>query len=218
MPSHSYPVLYSFRRCPYAMRARLALVYAGIKVELREVQLANKPQALLAASAKATVPVLVLDDDSIIDESLDIMRWALSQHDPDHWLTESLDKQTLTETLIQHNDVEFKTQLDHYKYSDRFPQHTSEQYRKRGEVFLAALERQLNQQQYLIGDHATLADYAIFPFIRQFAHVDKNWFDQAAYPRLQKWLSNLLESPLFVTSMNKYAVWNTDDTAKLFPK
>jgi len=215
MQNHSYPVLYSFRRCPYAIRARLALVYAGLKVELREVQLASKPQAMRQASAKATVPVLVVDDGSIIDESLDIMHWALSQNDPNHWLVESSEQQTLT--LIQENDNEFKTHLDHYKYSDRFPQHSTEEYRNRGEVFLAKLEQRLNQNQYLISDHAALADYAIFPFIRQFAYVDKTWFDQAAYPHLQKWLNKLLESALFHITMHKYEAWKMDDEPVLFP-
>ncbi|MFW2372438.1 MAG: glutathione S-transferase [Gammaproteobacteria bacterium] len=214
---HNHSVLYSFRRCPYAMRARLALVYAGIDVELREVRLANKPQALLEVSAKATVPVLVLDDGRIIDESLDIMLWALKQNDPEHWLAESKEQQAMTQNLIHENDFEFKIHLDHYKYSDRFLDYAAEHYRNQGEQFILKLEQQLNGQSYLTANHATLADYAIYPFIRQFAYVDKAWFDQAAYPKLRKWLNNFLDSQLFHTTMKKYEVWEMDKEPVFFP-
>lgn len=195
----------------------MALVYAGISVELREILLSNKPEAMLAASAKATVPVLVLNDSSIIDESLDIMLWALNQNDPDHWLSESTEQRLQTESLIHENDFEFKTHLDHYKYSERFPQHSVETYRSRGEQFLQKLEIQLKHQPFILGNRATLVDYAIFPFIRQFAHVDKAWFDEAPYPKLQKWLDYFLESPQFHITMAKYATWNTTDNPTFFP-
>lgn len=195
----------------------MALVYAGITVELREILLSNKPEAMLEASAKATVPVLVLNDSTTIDESLDIMLWALNQNDPDHWLTESTEQRLLTESLIHENDFIFKTHLDHYKYSERFPPHSKEEYRHRGEQFLQKLELQLQHQSFLLGDRATLVDYAIFPFIRQFAHVDKAWFDESPYPKLQKWLSYFLESPSFQLTMTKFGAWNTTDKATYFP-
>ena len=127
----TYPILYSFRRCPYAMRARLALAYTGIKVEIREVELKNKPQALRDISPKATVPVLHLPDGKVIDESLDIMHWALAQHDPAQWLADT----KTAKTLITWNDGDFKYQLDRYKYADRHPQHPAEHYRSQGELF-----------------------------------------------------------------------------------
>lgn len=215
--NHAYPVLYSFRRCPYAIRARMALVNSGIKVELREVLLSDKPEAMLEASTKGTVPVLVLDNSRVIDESLDIMLWALNQNDPQHWLTESKQQQLLTKSLIHENDFEFKTHLDHYKYSDRFPEYSTEEYRSQGERFLRKLERQFNNRPFLLGHHATLVDYAIIPFIRQFAHVDKPWFDQAPYPKLQQWLRFFLQSPTFHTTMRKYTVWKIANKPVIFP-
>ncbi len=197
------PILYTFRRCPYAMRARLALACAGIALEQREVLLKNKPQAMLDASAKGTVPVLVLPDGQVIDESLDIMLWALQQHDPKHWLTH----QDQAMPLIQYNDQSFKPWLDKYKYADRFPEQPQAYYRGQGEAFLQRLETQLNQQAFLHDNHPTLADYAIFPFIRQFAFVDKLWFEQAPYPKLQAWLHHLLHSPLFEKIMVKHPIW-----------
>jgi len=202
-PMKTHPILYSFRRCPYAMRARLALAYTGIKVEIREVELKNKPQALRDISPKATVPVLHLPDGKVIDESLDIMHWALAQHDPAQWLA---DAQT-AKTLITWNDGDFKFQLDRYKYADRHPQHPAEHYRQQGELFLAELESRLQIKPWLLGDHCTLADAAIFPFIRQFAAVDGQWFAAAEYPAVQQWLQNWVDSALFTAVMDKYPIW-----------
>lgn len=211
-----FPILYSFRRCPYAMRARLAIQVAGIQVELREVVLKNKPAELLEISAKATVPVLQLPDGRVIDESRDIMLWALQQHDPQHWLG---DEQALLETanqLITSNDVDFKPNLDGYKYADRHPQ-SAEFYRQQGEHFLQQLEQKLQSQRYLLGDQVSLADMAIFPFIRQFAHIDKNWFEQTTYHRLQQWLAALLAAGSFKQIMTKYPAWQSGDPAIYFP-
>ena len=199
------PILYSFRRCPYAMRARFALIYAGIQLEHREILLKNKPQAMLDVSPKGTVPVLVLEDVQVIDESLDIMLWALEQHDPDDWLSHK--EQALA--LIDINDNTFKQWLDKYKYADRFPEYSQNDYRSQAELFLQKLEQQLCQFTFLCGEQPILADFAIFPFIRQFAFVDKAWFDKAPYPKLQTWLNTHLESSLFEKVMYKHPVWHT---------
>ena len=206
------PVLYSFRRCPYAMRARLALHHAGIKVELREVALNNKPAALLLASAKGSVPVLVLEKGEVIDESLDIMLWALNhtnkqQANSTDWL--ATDQAELF-ALITENDFVFKTWLDQYKYADRFPEYPQTYYRQQGELFLRQLENKLQQHSFLLSQHVGLADYAIFPFVRQFAYVDKTWFDAAPYPKLQYWLQYHLSSKYFAEIMVKQPLWLAD--------
>ena len=198
------PILYSFRRCPYAIRARLAIIYAGIPVEIREVQLKQKPAQMLAISAKGTVPVLQLPDGEVIDESLDIMHWALAQHDPEHWLDAGED----SEKLIQWNDGDFKYYLDRYKYADRYPEFPKNYYRSQAEVFLAELESKLSQHPYLGGSHFSLLDAAIFPFMRQFAAVDRLWFHSSDYRHLNNWLNGLLVSDLFVSVMVKHPVWN----------
>jgi glutathione S-transferase len=199
----SLPILYSFRRCPYAIRARLAITYAGITVEIREVQLKHKPEQMLAISPKGTVPVLQLPDGKVIDESLVIMRWALAQNDPERWLDAGED----AEKLIQWNDGEFKYYLDRYKYADRYPEFPALYSRNEGEKFLAELETKLSQNQHLIGRHCSIADAAIFPFIRQFAAVDYQWFNSSNYPHLKSWLSELIESDLFLAVMFKVTDW-----------
>jgi glutathione S-transferase len=211
---NSYPVLYSFRRCPYAMRARLAIATAQISVELREIELSNKPNALLLASPKGTLPVLQLHNGDIIDESLNIMLWALQQNDPEHWLETGGIKQA--EQLIQWNDGEFKYYLDRYKYSDRYPERSELEYRQQGELFLAELERRLNQQSFLGGHHFALADAAILPFVRQFSVVDTVWFKESPYPALQQWLNQFLSSHRFDKVMTKYPPWKPDDQLQLF--
>lgn len=208
MPN-SLPVLYSFRRCPYAMRARLAIRYSNLQVELREVDLKHKPPEMLLASPKATVPVLILNDHSVLDESLNIMHWSLQQRDTKNWLQKNL--QSEIEQLIQQNDLSFKTDLDHYKYADRFPQHTPEHYRQQGEVFLKQLEQRLKKHAFLIHETVTLADVALFPFIRQFAYVDIKWFETSAYTNLRRWLSYWLESDLFLSIMHKHPNWSSEN-------
>lgn len=197
------PILYSFRRCPYAIRARLAIAYTGIPVEIREVQLKQKPEQMLAISPKGTVPVLQLPDGKIIEESLGIMHWALAQHDPDNWLDVGED----SEKLIQWNDGEFKYYLDRYKYADRHPEFPESVYRSQAEIFLAELESKLSQNNYLGGSRFSKLDAAIFPFIRQFAAVDNPWFVSSEYQYLNNWLNGLLASVLFVSVMVKYPVW-----------
>lgn len=194
------PVLYSYRRCPYAMRARMALKYAGIDFEIREIALKEKPKSMLALSPKGTVPVLVLTDGKVLEQSLDIMLWALQQRDKDGWL--DADSQ-LTSELIAENDGSFKQALDKYKYAIRFPEQPAETYRSQGEVFLQKLEGLLIQNKYLLKGSISQTDIAIFPFIRQFSAVDAAWFETAPYPKLKIWLNGLIESALFVSIMEK---------------
>ena len=191
--------LYSFRRGPYAMRARMALRYSSVPVEIVEVSLKAKPAEMLAISPKGTVPVLDADG-RVIDESLEIMRWALAQNDPQGWL---LDGDSRIAELIEANDQGFKVDLNRYKYAERYPEQPMEVYRAQGAVFLQRLEGLLQDRDYLLADHPSLADIALLPFVRQFAHVDREWFAQTPYPRLQAWLNNFLESDLFTSIMKK---------------
>lgn len=197
------PVLYSFRRCPYAIRARMALAYADIVYELREVLLSNKPQAMLDISAKGTVPVLQLPNGQVIDESLDVMVWALRQFDPSAWLS----KQQQSQALIAQNDGSFKMFLDRYKYFQRFPQHSQLYYRRQAEVFIGLLEDRLQQHECLISDRWSLADVAGFPFVRQFAGVDRQWFENSPYQKLLSWLLKFENSDLFLSVMSKHKPW-----------
>ncbi len=194
------PILYSYRRCPYAMRARMALKYAGISVDIREISLREKPLSMLKVSPKGTVPVLVLNDGLVLEQSLDIMLWALQQHDSEGWLSESLSE---SRAFIAENDGDFKYALDRYKYPERFPEHSMEFHRAQGEIFLKKLEVRLNETTYLFKSSITLADIAIFPFVRQFAAVDNAWFESAPYPKLQAWLKGLIGSTLFESIMQK---------------
>lgn len=204
------PILYSFRRCPYAMRARLALAQAGITVELREILLRDKPAAMLALSPKGTVPVVQTAEGRVIDESLEVMHWALQQHDPDAWLAAEPE---LAAALIEENDNGFKQALDHYKYFTRFPEHPREHYRAQGELFLQKLEDNLAKYTgaALTGPSYALADMAIFPFVRQFSGADPKWFADAPYPLLKAWLNDLLDSALFASVMKKYPPWQPGD-------
>lgn len=224
-PNKQLGILYSFRRCPYAMRARLGCVLflPPQSLELREVVLKNKPQQLLDISPKATVPVLLLSEEqlangTVIDESRDILSWALdqastklkSQFSPLHLQLE-------IDELIDENDGSFKWALDRYKYADRYEE-SEEHYRKLGEAFLDRLEKLLEKNRYLLSEEMTLADIAVFPFIRQFAHVDKKWFEQSAFPKLILWYRGLLESELFKSIMDKYKPWQAEGLNVYFPK
>ncbi|KKC26279.1 glutathione S-transferase [Sphingomonas sp. SRS2] len=204
------PILYSFRRCPYAMRARLALLASGTVCEIREVKLSAKPAELAAASPKATVPVLVLADGRVIDQSLDIMRWALSRNDPEGWLTRA------DEALIATNDGPFKHHLDRYKYPHRHQSDPAE-HRAAGLAMLETLESRLEASSCLSGAARGITDAAIFPFIRQFAEPDRLWFDAQKLPRLHAWLVAHLAWPLFETAMVRLDPWRTDDAPRLFP-
>ncbi|MCL1144815.1 glutathione S-transferase [Shewanella marinintestina] len=204
----SFPTLYSFRRCPYAMRARLGILLSEQSVNLREIVLKHKPEAMLVASPKGTVPVLILPDASVIEESIEIMCWALMQHDPlNLLLSEAPQQQEIAQALIHTNDHSFKPWLDKYKYADRHPDHSEQYYRQQAEVFIAQLESILAKHSQLMGDKVSIADYAIFPFIRQFASVDKFWFDASHYTHLKKWLKFHIESDAFTQIMKKYPTW-----------
>lgn len=194
------PILYSFRRCPYAMRARLGIAFAELNVELCEVALRNKPAAMLAISPKGTVPVLQLPNGQVIEESIEIVEWALATQDPQGLLNTDLAK---ADRLIQQNDHEFKHWLDRYKYSDRYPEQSQLEYRQQGEKFLQTLENLLTENTYLLGNSISKADIAIMPFVRQFAHVDRDTFYALPYPKLQQWLKHWLEHPVFELIMRK---------------
>ena len=201
------PVLYSFRRCPYCMRAHMALKYSGIKTELREVDLNDYPPQALKISAKATVPVLLLPDGTVIDESWDILKWSLAQNDPDNWSGENGEHELDAEILIETNDFSFKEDLDHYKYADRYPEHSEEYYRQACEVFIKELEEMLSENRFLLADQISLADIGVFPFIRQFSQVDKEWFDAAPYPNVRRWLNQLIDMELFQQVFQKHEIW-----------
>lgn len=211
----SLPYLYSFRRCPYAMRARLGLLFAGLPVALREVVLKNKPPQLLALSPKGTVPVLRTVEGAVIDESCEIILWALEQQDTHKLLNSSILSQA--HLLIAQNDNAFKYWLDRYKYADRYPQMTQTKYRQQGEVFLQTLEACLTKNPFLLGKTASLADIAIMPFIRQFAHVNRAVFDALPYPKLQQWLRYWLAHPFFMQAMTKFPPWQQGDAVVIFP-
>jgi len=196
-------ILYSFRRCPWAMRARLALRYAGCEVRVEEVAMKNKPAALLALSPKGTVPVLDTGT-GVLEESLDIMRWALERNDPQDWrLRADPAAAQQAEALIARNDSTFKAQVNLYKYAERYPEHSREHYRQQAETWLAALEVLLEGRAYLLADHPSLADAALLPLMRQFAGVEPQWFAEAAYPRVRSWLEGWLASDLFKAVMAK---------------
>lgn len=194
------PILYSFRRCPYAIRARLALAVSETAVEHREVKLRDKPAEMLAASPKGTVPVLVLPDGRVIDESLDIMRWALARNDPEDWLSGD------DPTLIAANDGAFKHHLDRYKYPDRYPADGVD-HRAAALAMLERLEARLDAHPYLGGARFGLTDAAILPFVRQFAAVDRDWFAAQDLPRVQAWLEAFLGSGLFAQVMVAREQW-----------
>ena len=204
------PVLYSFRRCPYAIRARLALLVSGQACVIREVKLSAKPAEMLAASPKGTVPVLVLPDGRVIDESLDVMRWGLQRHDPEGWL---LGDDT---ALIAANDGPFKDALDRTKYPARH-QSDPEAHRADGLRFLETLDTRLAIADNLCGDGMTLTDAAILPFVRQFAAIDAVWFQGQDLPALQAWLARHLASPLFEAAMVRFATWQPGDAPLMFP-
>ena len=207
------PVLYSFRRCPYAMRARLALNASGVALEHREVVLKNKPAHMLALSPKGTVPVLWLPDGQgpqggrVLEQSLDIMLWALRQHDPLGWLPASDVDMAYAMSLIAHNDGPFKQQLDRYKYPNRSGQVSGSADRDEAAVWLLTLEARLQAAPFLAGEHFGLADAAVAPFVRQYAHTDPAWFAAQPWPALASWLAAFEASELFAAIMHKHAPW-----------
>lgn len=212
------PVLYSFRRCPYAMRARMALSISQSPVRLREILLKDKPEEMVAASQKATVPVLQLEDGTVIDESLAVMRWALERDDPEGWLVPNADHHDDMLALVAENDGSFKHHLDRYKYSARYDAAEKLLHRDAGEVFLRKLNDRLAGSPFLFGEKRSFADVAIFPFVRQFRVADEQWFDTQNFEPLQEWLKGLMSSPLFEGVMKKYAPWKETGQEISFPE
>ena len=215
MTAYSLSCLYSFRRCPYAMRARLGILFAELQVELREITLKNKPPQMLAISPKGTVPVLQIVDGTVIEESREIMIWALEQNDQQGLLNAEVLHQA--NALIDKNDNEFKYWLDRYKYADRHIDMSQTEYRQQGEVFLQLLEELLTKNSYLLGGSITIADIGIMPFVRQFAHVNRDVFYDLPYPNLQRWLQGWLSHPLFLQAMTKFQPWQEKDDVVVFP-
>ena len=215
------PLLWSFRRCPYAMRARLAIKSSGTKIRLREIILRDKPAEFLAASAKGTVPVLVQTDGKVIDESLDVMIWALSQDDPEGWLNIRTKKPEYFDAYMARLDGPFKKDLDRYKYSSRYMCKNGEEtqdeeeaqlaikHRDAGAVFIKELDDILRDQPYLSGKKAGILDYATLPFLRQFRIADETWFDAQNWDSVHPWLQDFLHSDRFAYNMLKYPQWLT---------
>ncbi|BCN92621.1 glutathione S-transferase [Thiomicrorhabdus immobilis] len=220
-----HPILYSYRRCPYAMRARMAIAFSGVQVEQREIVFWDKPEQMLLASPKGTVPVLILPDGQVIDESRDIMLWALNQDEKSYqaWLfTENAHEQAQINDWIDACDNEFKTHLDHYKYADQYPEYSEEHYRELGCDYLRKLENAIKENSQsdnidseftLINGRITMADIAVFPFVRQFANVNKDWFAHSDFVYLQRWLEKMLALPYFVSIMKNRPVWNPSHNA-----
>lgn len=208
----SLPILYSFRRCPYAMRARLAIVASATQVELREILLRDKAEAFLATSPSATVPCLKVEE-QVLDESLDVMLWALEQSDPQGWL----DMPSDGHELIAEADGPFKNALDRTKYTTRYKDCDAEEERAKAHEFLHGLDAQIGSKSFLYKDSPSLADMAILPFVRQFAFIDKPRFDAEPWPNLSRWLAGFLDSDLFAQVMPKFPVWQPEDTPTYFP-
>jgi glutathione S-transferase len=211
------PILYSFRRCPYAMRARLALLSSGIRCELREVVLRNKPPELLAASAKGTVPVLITPDGQVIDQSLEIMLWALRQNDPEHWLPADVATFDAGLALLSRCDGDFKHHLDRYKYPQRYEGADKWASRAVAVSFVADLEARLTQNHYLFGSKLSMFDAGTAPFLRQFAHVDALWFAAQPWPHVQAWLAAFEATDAFKRVMSAVPPWVASVPATVFP-
>jgi len=208
MTYHNKPILWSFRRCPYAMRARLAIKASGQSVLLREILLRDKPEPFLAASQKGTVPVLVLPDGRVIDESRDVMFWALSQADPEAWLGIYHRDQKTCEDHLDALDNIFKHHLDRYKYATRYEDVDEVIHRTEGASFLQKWDDHLSSHPALSGEKAGILDFATLPFVRQFRIADPMWFDNQNWPHLHKWLQSFLNSERFAQIMEKYQPWN----------
>ena len=207
MFKNKFPILYSFRRCPYAIRARLAIQTSKIFVELREIKLQNKPLDFLQFSPKGTVPVLILDSENILDESMDIICWALKTNDPKNWLAKGQLNQTEINIILNTLEYDFKKNLDKYKYPSRYDNINKNYYRNKNLKFLNHLNNLLTMNKGFNCSHLSMIDYAIFPFVRQFRNVDKKWFDSLNLTFLNKWLFQLIDSNDFLSIMKKYELW-----------
>ena len=209
--SDALPILFSFRRCPYAMRARLALAVSEQSVVLREVELRNRPPELVEVSPKATVPVLILPEGRVLEESREIMLWTLANRDPEGWLLSDSAQCDLTEQLLAECDGDFKYHLDRYKYENRYENVDSIEHREAASEWLRKLDSQLASSSFLFGARTSFADMAIAPFVRQFAFADRDWFDAQSWSGLRAWLDEFIESALFARVMSKYASWRAGD-------
>lgn len=189
------------------MRGRMALDASGITVEHREILLRDKPAEMLAASPKGTVPVVVLPEGRVIEESLDVMLWALGQNDPENWLSPPSGDRSEMDALIAANDGPFKHHLDRYKYDTRYEGAIASDHRIAASVHLQDLDDRLSRSDQLLGDAPSLADIALFPFVRQFANTDRDWFDVQPWPHLQRWLDGHLRSARFERVMQKHALF-----------
>ena len=207
-------ILYSFRRCPYAMRARLALQRADIKSELREVVLRDRPEHMMEISPKGTVPVMLLQDGTLLEESLDIMDYAAEKIDSVCWKKENIQN---FDEMISKLDGEFKHNLDRYKYPNRYDDVDSIQHRDANIPFLQMIDDLLASNEFLSGEEMGILDCAIFPFIRQFANHDRDWFDNLPLQRLLKWLDDCLSSEEFKIVMKKYKQWTPDQDVVIWP-
>ncbi len=204
----SYPILYSLRRCPYCIRARLALLLAEQPVFLRDVVTRQLPEEMLAVSEKATVPVLVLQNGEVIDESLDIMLWALRQYDPYNLLlTGDFSQSEAMVAFIQQYDVEFVLALDRYKAAARYHDKQLQHYREACQYFINHLEERLTNNMFLWGDSPCLVDYALLPLLRQFSRVERQWYLNVPYPNLERWFKAHYENPLYSKSMKVFPRW-----------
>ena len=209
------PVLYSFRRCPYAMRARMAIGVAGCEVEHREILLKDRPAHLREISAAATVPCLQIEPGRVLTQSMEIMSWAVEQNDPLRWAP-SGHLRAITEELVDCNDGEFKFNLDRFKYPDRYDSPDPDAARTRSEAFVARLDGMLREHAQLLGEEVSIADVALFPFIRQFSRVDEAWFASTSYDAVRRWLEWWESSPIFTRIMRKIPVWHPGDPALPF--
>ncbi len=212
-PSQTYnlPILYSLQNCPYAMRARLALLLSEQTIIIRAISLKDKPQAMLAASPKGTVPVLILADGTVIEQSFDIMLWALKQSDPYNLLAQQHpESQREIIRLIQRGDEEFKHPLEQYRAAKRYHRESEIQWRQQCEVFIEELEQRLAATGFFVTDNLSLADYALIAFMRQFGRVDRRWFATAPYPKVKAWLSSQLQSQLYARMMTKHQLWDNE--------
>lgn len=224
----SLPILYSLRNCPYAMRARLAIYKSTVPIELRDIVLKDKPIEMLTASPKGTVPTLVLPSTQVIDESLEVMLWALNEKDPNNLLrsthyqvnaqVSAPENKQLNEmlALIEQFDEEFKQALEQYKCAKRYHETNIEQCRQACEDYIQHLEQRLTASNYLIDDQESLADIALLPFIRQFARVERQWYLQSPYPNVKTWLNRYLQSAMFTKVMAKYPLWSKGSEQIIF--
>ena len=209
--SNNFPILYSLQNCPYAMRARLALLLSEQTIIIRAITLKNKPLAMLEASPKGTVPVLILADGTVLEESIDIMHWALKQNDPNNLLAQAQpDTHQAIIALIQRGDDQFKHPLEQYRAAKRYHRDTELKWRQQCEVFIQELEQRLTDNGFFIGNSISLADYTFIPFLRQFGRVDRKWFATAPYPKVKSWLSTQLQSQLYARMMKKHELWSQE--------